>query len=274
MSTKRLGRIENFDKFRRQTHLSTSESSVDLDDIEQRTVTGHREIEDYPYEDQNVYSGDLIYNFTDWKGENRAQSASFEYRSQSGLFLLTLENGRVDPDVVLRDLDDQFEGSNGLKRSISVKREALWNFFERADQYDSLTLTGSEGRFDFTNLKRVANSLSNDDIDPDDALLDPSLRDQFDEPEQFEQILPMLEKIDLSGEIRSLRDLGIRREQYIIERAEVYFELTDNGNPGTEVVSVTYDRGNMQIGDDAPDDGRRYVKQLFEKEVVYPSYGR
>lgn len=274
MSTKRLGRIEDFDKFRRQTYLNNSESSVDLKNTDQTPVRDHSEVEDYPYDGQDIYSGDLIYNFTDWKGESRTEPASFEYRSQSGLFLLTLDSERVDPDEILRTLDDQFGDSDGMKTSISVKRETLWNFFEKADQYDSLILTGSEGRFDFTTLKSAADHLSNEDIKSDTTLAEANLSDQFENPEEFKQVLPMLKKIDLSSNISSLGDLGVRREQYFIERAEVYFEVTDDSDDATEVVSVTYDRGNLQISDDASYNGREYVTQLFEKEVVYPSYGR
>jgi len=269
MSTNRLGRVENLDQFWHQTHLKSSESRVDLKIPEEpETVESLDEISEYPYDGQDRYSGTLEFHFTDWQGNSRTEDGEYEYRSESGLFLLQLDSGRVDPEDILETLNQQFGNSGKIKDSISVKREALWSFFEEADQYDTLTLTGPEGRFDFTTLKQVAHRVSHDDIANYNSIEDLELSAEIQEPEKVQDVLPLLNKVDLHGDIESINDLGVDPAKYFIERSEVHFEFRD------ELVSVTYDRGNLRINDDATQLSREYVTQLFEQKVVYPSYGR
>jgi len=269
MSTNRLGRAENLDQFWHQNPLNSSDTGVDLKIPEEPDpVESLDEISEYPYDGQDRYCGDLEFHFTDWQGNPRIEEGEYEYRSESGLFLLQLDSGRVDPEEIIQTLNQQFGSSGNIKDSISVKRGALWSFFEYADQYDMLTLTGPEGRFDFTTLKQVAHRVSRDDIKHYNSIEDLELSPEIQEPKAVKDVLPLLDKVDLHGEIESVNDLGVDPAKYFIERAEVHFKFRE------ELVSVTYDRGNLRINEDASQLSREYVTQLFEQKVVYPSYGR
>lgn len=269
MSTNRLGRVENFDQFWRQNHLSSSNSRVELEGTQEPdSVEALEEISGYPYDGQDQYQGELKFHFSDWKERDQIEEGEYEYRAESGLLLLQLESERVDPEQIIQTLNDQLGGSTSIKDSISVKREALWKFFEEADQYDELTVTGPEGRFDFTTFKQVASRISPSDLDDFESLEALEDNPNVHDPEAVWDVKPLLEKTDLDREINSIEDLGIEPAKYFIERGVVHFEFRD------ELVSVTYDRGNLRINDDASETGREYVTQLFEKEVVYPSYGR
>lgn len=269
MSTNRLGRAENLDEFWRESHPYSSETRVDLEvPDEPDTVEALDAISDYPYEGQRRYRGSFEYHFTDWQGNSQTETGEYEYRAESGLFLLTLTTQRVEAKDVLDVLNEQLGSSNKIKDSISVKREALWSFFEEASQYDKLTLTGPEGRFNFNTLKHVAHRMSAEDLPKFRSMSEEEAQQKFEDPEEVKSVLPLLEKIDLEEDFQSLDDLGIEPARYFIERAEVHFEYQD------ELVTTTYDRGNLKINEGCSENAREFVIQLFEQKVVFPSHGR
>ena len=269
MSTSRLRRAKNLDQFRRQSHLKSSEAKIELEIPKQpEQIRSLAEIPEYPFEDQERYAGQFEFHFSDWQNELRTEKGEYEYRAGSRLFLLKLKSERVPANDILDAINDQLTSSAKIQGSISVKRQSLWNFFSYADQYDSLILTGPKGRFDFTTLKHVAHRLSPDDLPEIESMSTTQVQNHVQEPEKVRDIMPLLRDINLSKEINSIDDLEIDQSRYLIEEAEVRFRYQD------ELVSIRYDRGDLTFNDGVSEDGREYVVQLFEREVVYPSYGR
>lgn len=269
MSTNRLGRARNLDQFWRQSHLSSSEAQVELEIPERPShVDSFADVPEYPFEGQDRYRGWFKFRFRDWQGKERTEEGEYEYRDESRLFILSPKSERVPAKDILQAINEQLDNTAKIQDSISVKRKPLWDFFGNADQYDSLVLTGPKGRFDFTTLKHVAHRLDADELANLKTLSEAEVQNRVKEPEKVKAVIPLLDDINLSSEIRSLDDLGIDPSRYLIERGEVKFEYQD------ELVSITYDRGDLSFNDEVSEDGREYVVQLFERDVVYPSYGR
>lgn len=139
MSTSRLGRAKNLDRFWRQSRLNNSETKVELEIPENPDhVHSLAEIPEYPFEGQDRYCGRFRFHFTDWQDEPRTEEGEYEYRAESRLFMLNLGSERVPANDILQAINDQLGHSAEIKDSISVKRQPLWTFFGHADQYDSL----------------------------------------------------------------------------------------------------------------------------------------
>lgn len=269
MSTNRLGRAKNIDEFWRQSHLSNSETKVELEIPEQpQQIHSFDKVPEYPFEGQKRYCGKFEFHFSDWQGKQRTEDGEYEYRDGSRLFLLKLNSERIPAKEILQAINDQLGNSGKIQDSISVKRQPLWNFFSHANQYDSLILTGPKGRFDFSTLKHVAHRLEPGELSELKTLSEAELKSKIKEPEKVKDIFPLLKDIDFSNGVKSIEDLGLDSSRYLIERAEVKFEYRE------ELVSISYDRGDLTFNDEVSEDGKEYVVQLFEREVVYPSYGR
>lgn len=266
MSTNRLGRTENFDQLWSRSHRYSSETKVEIHEPEREQIEGLPEVENYPYSGQESLRGTFDYHYTDWSGENRQREGEYEYRTGSGLLLINIQPRFIKAEDVISEIDSLLEESD-IDSSLSVKRRPLWNFFERADQYRRLVISGPNGTFDFTTLKHVANSISPSELDELERISESEAEKRFKEPAEVKRVIPILREIDLDAEIESFEDLGLDPRQYIINQADVAFQYQD------ETITVKYDRGELDIDNSATKQGREFVIELFEKDVIYPSYG-
>lgn len=279
MSVDSLGRAEDLDELFRQSNPRRSDTGVEFDLPED---PGHiypsDKIDEYPYSGQRRYYGQFTYYFTDWKGRDQDETGQFEYRAESGLFLISMESERIDARDIIEEINSQMPEKSEIRGSLSVRRKPLWDFFDEADQYDELVISGPEGKFDFRTLKHAAQRMGPDDLRELKQMDEAKAQQRQGEADKIETIIPLLDRTDLTTEISSLNDLGIDRTKYFIERADVGFEYD------SELVEVRYDRGELNIPEpttkdvDTEEETRidclEYVVQLFETKVVYPSYGK
>lgn len=266
MSTNRLGGGKNLDRFW-TGHLPTDKNTrVHLEEPEKKEVPDLEEVSDYPYARQSRYRGTFEFHFEDWKGRTQSKKGDYEYRTGSGLFIVDTKSDYPSPEEVIDELNEILPAS--ITESLSVDRQSLWDFFDNANQYDQLVLIGPAGRFEYRVLRDVATTLRDEGIESPESLTRNEAESLFDDVDAAESVIPVLEDLEIPELIEGPEDLGIERDDYAIEKANVAFKFKE------DLVGVSYTRGDLRIHEDASDEQEEYVIQLFERDVIYPSYGR
>lgn len=101
--------------------------------------------ENYPYPEQLVYSGEIIYTEDGMWGTGREYPIKFQYRTESDLLILNL-----DVDASLDDIIDQLNQSAPedvkIYRNLTVSREKLWKFFRSADKMIDIYVLDERGQ--------------------------------------------------------------------------------------------------------------------------------
>lgn len=118
--------------------------------------------ENYPFEDQPIYSGDLVYHEESEFGGSRDIQCSYQYRTGSGLFVLQSE---VDLPLerVIQEINSVAPDQFHIYRNLSPKRESLWEFISSSDRVIEISFLNERGEeteaeeFENMGLAEVAN---------------------------------------------------------------------------------------------------------------------
>lgn len=266
MSTNRLGTGERLNRFWSGRLPNAPNGKVRLEQPDSDSVPDLDEIPEYPYKGQDRFTGEFEFYYEDWKGNEQSKKGEYQYRAGSGLFIVDTSADFPTPEDVIEELNQLFQKE--ITESLSVRREALWDFFENASKYDELVILGPAGRFEYRTLRDVASALRDNNIRNPETLTRDQAEEVFSNAEEAQSLIPLLRDVDIPDEIEDPADLGITRDEYTIERADVAFGFRD------DLVGVEYNRGDLRIKDDASSIEEEFVIQLFERDVVYPSYGK
>lgn len=263
MSVNRLGHAKGLDRFWSESLLNQSETRVDITSEEADNVHAVPDIEDYPYEGQRKLTGDFTYVIDGIGGDTFEREGKYEYRLASGVFLVNTVADEPKAEEVFSEINKRLDKDAGIEKAISLDRDAIWNFIEGAEQKTSITFTGRYGRFEYRVLKNVLKEMEREGVSDPEMLDDPH---EIADIDKVHAVYPVIEAMDDITPIESLSDFPLDRSECIIEEAKVAFRGAD------QLVTVNYSRGKLDI-EPEDDRGREYVLQLFEKEVIHPTYG-
>lgn len=254
MSTNRLGRAEDLDERWTEQLLDESPELELVGEIERSTAEPL--ISNYPYSRQLILTGSFEYEIQGRHESQVAYNGSFEYRVDSGVFLIDSTTDRVEPREIFKELNEYLSRKRKLKDALSLDREALWKFIESADLIEELRLKGTEGEYDAVDLLDAVNSDS-----PLQTLDNMEFEDEYSE----KALRSMIEKSNLSADSPSLHDLDIDLYKTTIGKVTATFWYEDF------TATLTFRRGILSIIGES-NDAREYLIQKFERDVLYPSY--
>lgn len=140
---------------------SLETAQITINSIEERLATPL--CENYPFEDQSIYSGDLMYHEESEFGGSRDIECNYQYRTGSGLFVLRSE---VDLalDRVIQKINSVAPDKFHIYRNLSPKRESLWDFISSSDRVIEISFLNERGEeteakeFENMDLSEVANN--------------------------------------------------------------------------------------------------------------------
>lgn len=164
--------------------------------------------ENYPYEDQPIYYGDLVYHEESEFGGSRDIECNYQYRNGSGLFVLRSE---VDLPLerVIQEINSVAPDQFHIYRNLSPKRESLWDFISSSDRVIEISFLNERGEeaqaeeFENVDLTEVANNYPIDtatavyDYDGQQILVrytGGSIIVDTDDPEANEYIIQLFER--------------------------------------------------------------------------------
>lgn len=90
-------------------------------------------IEKYPF-DQYSYKGTFTYQETSNYTSGRTISVDFEFRDESGLFLIELKTDVPSVDAITNSLANAIPQNITVYRNLHAAEDALWDFLEQADR--------------------------------------------------------------------------------------------------------------------------------------------
>lgn len=256
MSSSRLGRAENLDRYWSVDLLNQSANQVSIKKQHTEHIHSLPTIHYYPYENQLAHRGQFEYGIPGRKQDFVYREAEFEYRTASGLFLIDTSIDQVDPDEIISEINSVVSEDAEISASVYISRQHLWDFLDRAESVEQLKLTGEHGVYDASELLEVVNSES------PQQTLDSIERDR---EESIETLRKMVNRLNTSESVDSLHDLNIDLYSVNIVNAEATFWY------GDKPASLIYQAGFVSVDADRTD-AREYVIQLFERDVVHPSY--
>lgn len=122
---------------------SLSTDQLNVTNIEERTAPSL--CEDYSFDGQTVYSGDLHYQEQGVLGGGRELTLGIEFRAESEMLLLESEVDIPSLDTILDHLNQAAPNGVCVYHNLTVNREALWDFLRGADQIIELSVLSNEG---------------------------------------------------------------------------------------------------------------------------------
>ena len=151
-------RVENNGK---RIISSIENTQITISSIHERLATPL--CENYPFEDQPVYSGNLMYHEESEFGGSRDIECSYQYRTGSGLFVLQSE---VDLPLerIIQEINSVAPDQFHIYRNLSPKRENLWDFISSSERVIEISFLNEWGEeteveeFENMELAEVANN--------------------------------------------------------------------------------------------------------------------
>lgn len=101
--------------------------------------------DNYPFEGQDVYRGELSYEEESMWGTGREIPIQFEYRTESEMFILSIDVDVPSVDDIIRRLNSAAPEGVRIYRNLTVNREALWRFFQGADRVIEISVLNDRG---------------------------------------------------------------------------------------------------------------------------------
>lgn len=253
MSTSRLGRAKDLEKYWSEHLGDQPETSVGIRSIEREHINPFREVNNYPFTNQLKLTGTFAFEIPGRNGDTFTQTGEYQYRTASGLFLLETPTDLVDPDKVFSELNTQLSSTAEIEEAFSLPRDSFWRFIEDADSVETLRLRGPEGTYDANQLIRLLRHEN-----PVETLrTDP----EFSNLQSVENIEDALNSVDSSSEIEGIQDLDIDIYSTLIDEVEATYWFRGM------TANVRYRRGVLQL-DAENADAREYVIQLLERDVL------
>lgn len=253
MSTSRLGRSKDLEKYWSEHLGDQPETDVAIESINREHVEASPGLRAYPFDGQIKLTGIFAFEIPGRQGDSFTQTGQYEYRTASGLFLLETPTDLVDPEKVFSDLNTQLASSAEIQEALSLPRDSFWRFIAQADSVETLILRGPEGTYDARKLLDILQY-----EDPVETLrTDP----EFSRLRSIENIEDVLSVVDRPSEIDGIQDLDIDIYSTVIDEVEATYWFHGR------TADVWYRRGVLQL--DAEDvESREYVIQLFERDVL------
>jgi hypothetical protein len=144
MSSTSLGRIENAGQYWLAVSDERLSDRIQITDTE--TISKKGVITDYPFEGQKVRTGKLIYQMKKWKEPDTVPTfADFQYRTQSGLFIIIPGRSNPSPDKLVREINDLMSEDSKISPIRPLPRTGLFDFISNADQISEIVFVGPEG---------------------------------------------------------------------------------------------------------------------------------
>lgn len=256
MSTNRLGRAENLDRYWSKNLLNNSSGRVTIKSAEPHHVTPLSVVDRYPYKSQLVITGEFEYGIPGRKEDTVYRTADYEFRTASGLFLIDTSIDRIDPENIISEVNKNVASNAAISSSIQISRENFWDFLNEANIIEELKLRNKDETYDASDLLRV---LRSEDIG---EKLDEIERER---EESIETLREISARLNTDYRPDSLHDLDIDLYSINIIGARATYWY------GELPATLIFQNGLLWV--DAEDErAREYVIQLFERDVVYPSY--
>lgn len=143
MSTSNLAIAKDLEKYWSFHEVDEGESRFSIDSVERLKAQAY--CDDYPFAGQVLISGSFTYTEPGRRGYEPEALGWFEYRSASNLFLLQIKQAHLDPETVREELDAAIDAPVDIDGMKTVSRECLWNFFDRADEINEITVRDRGG---------------------------------------------------------------------------------------------------------------------------------
>lgn len=166
MSTNGIGRADDLEKY---WSPALSEETDRLEIESKKESHADPVIEDYPFSQQLIISGDFSYNQPGRRGYSPKANGTYEYRTASGLFLVNIRQQNPESEKVFEEINSAISESARVKPIKSVDKESLWEFFQEADQIVDAEFSGPEGRL---NLREYLQSQNNSEGESENDLKD------------------------------------------------------------------------------------------------------
>lgn len=100
--------------------------------------------DEYPFDGQTVYAGELHYKEDGMWDTGRALTLGFELRNQSRLFILESDMDFAT-DSLINDINETVSSDIRIYRNLTVNRERLWNFLRSADKVLDISILSGQG---------------------------------------------------------------------------------------------------------------------------------
>jgi len=256
MSTNRLGRADDLDKYWSENLLEEGEARIEINDINYEPVWTLEGVNNYPYKGQRKIYGEFTYYIPGRKTDSIAKKGKYSYRAGSGLFMVDTETDRPKAEEVFSAINSQVVRQASIEDRISVNRLNLWRFLDNADSIEELKVRGENGQYDISILLKLV-----DEEDPEESLKELiGVRDI----EYPENILAALQDIDQAESVSSLKELNVDLYKISIVSAKASFWHNDR------VATMNYQHNTLSV-DAENETAREYALQLFERDVIPPS---
>lgn len=253
MSTSRLGRSKDLEKYWSEHLGDQPETRVEIRSIEREHVAGFSEVDGYPFHNQVKLSGTFAFEIPAREGDTFMQTGEYQYRTASGLFLLETPTDLVDPEQVLSELNTQLSSTAKIEEALSLPRDSFWRFIEEADTVEKLLLRGPDGTYDANKLIQVLRF--------DDPVNEVQTNPEFSDLRSIENIKEALSVVNSLDEIEGIQDLDIDIYNTLIDEVEATFWFRGS------TAEFRYHRGVLKLDAEIPE-VEEYVIQLFERDVL------
>jgi len=251
MSTNTLGQSKRLGQYwsDRERHPA---KEITLISVEEDHVPDLEAVEDYPFRDQKRTVGEFEYEMPSSNGF--ASSGSFEYRHDSGLFLISTEATVLKHEKVISKINQELSRDAKINEALSVDRRDLWELLDKAESVRPFRVSGPYGKYDLNDLQRVARHSKS----PGEAVEELHRDGKIDDYESLKQIA---EEVDIPKEAHSVTDLDIDLFEHRVIYAEAEFPYDG------EYVTIAYNRGSIDIDADT-DESKEYAIQLIERDLI------
>lgn len=255
MSTSRLGRSNDLEKYWSEHLGDQPKTNVEIQSIKQEPVEVFPEVNNYPFTGQIKLTGTFAFDIPGRKGDSFIQTGEYQYRTASGLFLLETPTDLIDPEKVFSELNTQLSSTAKIQEALSLPRDSFWRFIEEADSVETLLLRGPETTYDANQLIRLLRC--------DDPIEELYTNPEFSDLQYIENIEDALKAVDSSSQIEGIQDLDIDIYSTLIDEVEATYWFKKM------TAKFRYRRGVLKL-DAENADTREYVIQLFERDVLNP----
>lgn len=251
MSTNTLGHSKQFGQYwtDQQRHLA---EGITLTSVKKEMIPEIGAIKDYPFPDQRRTVGEFDYEMP--SSDGFYPSGSFEYRHESGLFLISTEASVPKHEQIISKINQELSRDAEIDEALSVDRGNLWTLLRRAQSVHPFIVSGPEGEYDLNHLLSVIKH-------PEDTEQAVKKLHEGGEVENYDTLQKMAKKTNSPEDISDVTDLDIDLYQHRVVYVEAGFRHDG------EFVTVTYNRGSIDIDADG-DLSKEYAVQMIERDLL------
>lgn len=125
-----------------------SQDQISIESVEELTVDPM--IDAYPFSNQKIIRGNLVYEEASTYTEGRGIPVDFEFRAGSKLLLIKLYADVSTINPIITQLAEATSGEISVYRNLHAPEDALWRFLMTAERVVNITVLdqGEEVRYD------------------------------------------------------------------------------------------------------------------------------